>query len=313
VIAVVIPTYSRVDRLTRLLHTLEAQEDAPPFEVIVVDDASPDNTTESVERFATTSPLRIRAIRRASNGGPAAGRNDGWRATSAPVVAFIDDDCVATPWWLHSMHAALSQADLVGGCTLPNPDQIAGRGPFTRSLWTDMEDGWYPSCNIGYSVDALRRVGGFDENLRYGEDTDLAWRVRATGSRSTYAAGALAYHDVRSEGYAEHLRDLRRHIGVVSVVRRHPQLRTLLPRPHLLDPSHPLAVLAAVSIVGALVGRRPAALLLALPWLRLRLLLDPPPGRRRWWPGVIPLLLVRDLTALGYMARASLDERTVVL
>jgi GT2 family glycosyltransferase len=293
---------------------LEGQEGAPPFEVVVVDDASPDDTTAVAEAFAQQSSLPVRVLRRATNGGPAAARNDGWRSTTAPYVAFIDDDCTAASTWVTAVYAGLaSGASIVQGHTRPDPVQHAGRGPFTRSLHTVTEDGWYPTCNIGYRAAALRTAGGFDEVLRYGEDTDLAWRVRGHGGRATFAPDALAHHDVRSEGYREHLHDLRRHTGVVSVVRRHPQLRTLLPHPYVLDRSHPLALLAAGGLVVSALRRRPGPLLLVAPWVRHRALADPPFGRRRWWPVVLPMLLVRDLVATGYMVDASLRERSVVL
>ena len=65
-----------------------------PAELIVVDDASPDNATKAVlERLAREHGATwLRVIQRESNGGPGLGRNTGWDAATQPYVAFLDAD-----------------------------------------------------------------------------------------------------------------------------------------------------------------------------------------------------------------------------
>ena len=69
--------------------------------------------------------LPQRVIRRERPGGPAAARNEGWRAAGAPLVAFTDDDCVATPVWLEeALRAAREEPGaIVQGRTEPDPDE----------------------------------------------------------------------------------------------------------------------------------------------------------------------------------------------
>ncbi len=72
--SVVIPTYNRLDVLPEVLEALEQQEDAPDFEIVVVDDGSTDGTTE----WLRERPFRVpAAVLSQPNRGPAAARNLG--------------------------------------------------------------------------------------------------------------------------------------------------------------------------------------------------------------------------------------------
>src|SRR5437660_469253 len=94
-VSVVVPSHDRPEGLARLLAGLRRQTLAPErFEVIVVDDGS------SEPAVVDSRELLVRVLRHEQSRGPAAARNSGWRAASADVVAFIDDDCVPSERWL---------------------------------------------------------------------------------------------------------------------------------------------------------------------------------------------------------------------
>ena len=89
-ISVVIPTHRRAHLLERMVTALEAQTfPCERFDVVIVDNASPDDTTERLRALAASSPLRLRHLVE-HRPGPAATRNTGWQATTAPIVAFIE-------------------------------------------------------------------------------------------------------------------------------------------------------------------------------------------------------------------------------
>jgi GT2 family glycosyltransferase len=166
-----------------------------------------------------------------------------------PLVAFTDDDCEPAPGWVDALAAAAADADLVAGPVRPHPDDIAD-GLWARTV-TAEQPGFYPGCNLLVRTALLERVGGFDEGLRGGEDTDLAWRVREAGGRAAWAADGLVWHAVRPVSFAEQLRSLPRWAGLPLVVRRHPQLRALAHRRWFWKPTHPVALLALVGIVAS--------------------------------------------------------------
>jgi GT2 family glycosyltransferase len=319
VVSVVVATHQRRQLLARLVAAVEAQQLDAPYELVVVDDASSDGTWAELERLARQSPVPLTPLRLERNAGPATARNAGWRRARAPLIAFTDDDCVPQPGWLDALVAALADAELVQGATLPAPEQVGNHGPFSRTLEVRAENGYYQTCNMGYRRELLEALGGFDERFRHpaGEDTDLAWRARERGARTAFAADAVVHHDVRPSSFTVHLRDLWRWEGVVLTLRLHPQLRSHIHRRWWLRRSHPPAVLAVAGVVAAAGGRRPwvrlAALALLVPYVRYRATVAPLRGGPRRRLAVIPLALASDLTEVGVMAIASARYRTLVL
>ena len=133
-VAVVIPTHNRSARLRRLLDGLRAQHVDGGFEVVVVDDASTDDTPEVVAELARSYPHPFHYERLERNAGPAVARNRGWRIATAPLVAFTDDDCVVEPGWLAALVGALEHADLAQGMTRMDPALIRSVGPFGHTV-----------------------------------------------------------------------------------------------------------------------------------------------------------------------------------
>lgn len=92
--SVVIPTYNRLDMLVRVLDALERQIDAPPFEVIVINDGSTDDTERAMAQ------RRGITFRTQPNGGPGRARNHGVTLATGKFVIFIGDDTVPEPRFL---------------------------------------------------------------------------------------------------------------------------------------------------------------------------------------------------------------------
>ena len=90
-VSVIIPAYNSASTIVRALQSVVAQTRAP-LEIIVIDDASTDNTREVATNFASTSSIPLRVITQSSNGGPSAARNTGWDAASGDYIAFLDAD-----------------------------------------------------------------------------------------------------------------------------------------------------------------------------------------------------------------------------
>jgi GT2 family glycosyltransferase len=306
--AVVVATRNRAALLERLVSALRAQDGVDHVEIVIVDDASTDDTTDVLRR------LGVNYLRLPKRSGPAAARNAGWRASTAPVVAFTDDDCVPQPGWLAALVRGLRDADLAQGCTRPDPGQAHLEGPFSRTLEVTAETGYYQTCNMGYRREVIERLGGFDERFRHptGEDTDVAWRAIAGGARTVFVPDAVVHHDVRPSSFSAHLRDTWRWEGVVLAVRNHPELRRRFHRRWFWKPSHPPALLAAAGLV--VLARRPvvgAALL--LPYARYRTRVLPLRGGPRRRVAATPGALVADLTEVGVLALASARYRTLLL
>jgi histidinol-phosphate phosphatase family protein len=172
-IDIVVPTAGR-PTLGRLL---EALAQAPARRVIVVDDR------RSGEALHVSPGVEVV---RAGGRGPAAARNLGWRAASAPWVAFLDDDVVPAGDWVRRLAADLAAARprvaaVQGRVRVPLP---SGRRPtdWERNV-AGLERACWITADLAVRRAALTDVGGFDERFprAYREDADLALRLRARG------------------------------------------------------------------------------------------------------------------------------------
>ena len=318
-ISVVVATHGRAPLLPRLVDALERQSGAAAFEVILVDDGSPDDTWATIERLAAGSRVPVRGVRLAGQSGPAFARNAGWRAATSDLVAFTDDDCVPQPGWLSAIAAGLAEVDIAQGYTVPDPAQQHLLGPFARTMEVRSETGYYQTCNVGYRRSVLEAVGGFDDDLRQaGEDIELATRALAAGATTTFCEQALVYHDVRPSSLRAHLRGTRRWGGIVLAVRKQPALRDRLQHRVLWKSSHLPAVTALVGLLTAVTattgrGRLMGVAALA-PYVRHRLVVEPLPHTA---PAervtLLPEALVADLAEVSVLAVASARYRCVVL
>lgn len=251
-VTVVVPTVDRVDLLQRCLRGLTGEH------VLVVHDGDP----QVRKLLAETGVAGLQIAER----GVSAKRNAGWRAATTEWVAFTDDDCEPSPGWA----AALVQdgSDLVAGPVAPHPEDHA-EGRWRRTV-VSSGPGLYPGCNLMVRRSVLDRVGGFDESLDGGEDTDLAWRVRESGASHGWAPDALVWHALRRVTFPEQLQSLRRWSGIPLVVKRHPQLRELAYHRYFWKPSHPVALLAVLGLLGAPLNRRSLVAVLPLLGIQLR-------------------------------------------
>jgi glycosyltransferase involved in cell wall biosynthesis len=90
-VSVVIPCFNSVTTIERALRSVEHQT-TKPHEVLVVDDASSDNTVSIIEQYARASSLDIRIIKQSVNGGPSVARNAAWNVATSEFIAFLDAD-----------------------------------------------------------------------------------------------------------------------------------------------------------------------------------------------------------------------------
>jgi GT2 family glycosyltransferase len=227
-ISAAICTRNRPALLARALDSLLAQSTAPA-EIIVVDNAPSDDSTGRLlaERFPG-----VRYLREPVPGLDFA-RNRALYASTADLVAFLDDDAVADRDWSRTLKQVFESAPDVAVCTgrveplmLATPGQLLFElnGGFSRGkrrirLPDDADEplhGW-PAPLIAWAISvgcgcsyAVRRtvalqLGGFDEALDLGTplagggDHDLLWRALESGWRVDYEPEAVAWHEHRRE------------------------------------------------------------------------------------------------------------------
>lgn len=319
-IAVAVASHGRPLRLRWLLNALEGQTLARDrWEVVVCHTDEPATTRVVAEHpLAADGTLRSIAVP-AADGRPSMQRNLAWRASSAPVVLFTDDDCRPPEDWLEDAVRACGEhpGAVVQGPTLSDPDEQSSlSAPLYHSQHIpDPPTPWAQTCNIAYPRELLKRLGGFDESFPApaSEDTDLALRAKAAGAEQVGDDGMLTYHAVLEMPLWDYARSMRRFASAAELVKRHPELRAELPARYFYRWTH---VWLPLALLGALVGiRRPLlGVALALPWAHATM-----PGR-----GLDPRGLVRsglelpgraviDVSEFVAFARASARARSLLL
>src|SRR5213596_676102 len=101
-ISVIMSTRNRAHYLPDALRTLAAQDCEAPFEVVVIDNASTDNTPAVLTEWCRTDS-RFRTVREPCPG-LSRGKNAGIRVARAPLLLFTDDDMRVEPHWIRAYH-----------------------------------------------------------------------------------------------------------------------------------------------------------------------------------------------------------------
>ena len=324
-VSVVVPTHNRRQLVDRTLDALAAQTyPAERVEVIVVDDGSDDGTADALDGRVT--PWRLRVIRHRERRSAAAARNTGVQAASGDVIAFTDSDCEPVPGWLEALVDGFDDGvGLVQGATVPDPS--APLTPLSRTQWVLDDYGLYETCNIAYAAAALRAAGDppFRTDLAeqlvamlgptiggqaFGEDTELAWRVRRLGYEARFRGDAVVHHHVFPADGRYLLRRAALAAGFPLLVRRVPELRTAFLHRRVLLGNDRWRVYAALAAL-LLARRRPAAALLAAPYL-LSVVQPTRPGWRARL-GTVPTMVACDAVETAALAYGSVRSRSVVL
>ena len=248
-VSVVLVTWNSASTLRACLAGL-ASSFPPAAELVVVDNASEDETLAIVDELAAKAASSLVIVRNEGNSGFAAGANRGIERSSQPYVFLLNPDVRLLPGTLAALHHSLSLAP---------PDVAAAGGKLMRSAGNELiatnvvdstgiimtrngrhfdrgageiDEGQYDflgevfgltGAAVLFQKSALfeSRIDGevFDEDFfAFREDVDLAWRLRGFGFRALYDPDAVAFH--RRMVVPERRRELSKIVNFHSVKNR---------------------------------------------------------------------------------------------
>ncbi|MGD9573233.1 MAG: glycosyltransferase family 2 protein [Thermoleophilia bacterium] len=208
-VSVVVTVRNEGSRIRTLLGAIGRQTlDRDRFELVVVDDASDDDTRDIVRAHGLG-----RLVEQPRHGGLPAGRNAGIRASLAPIVAFTDGDCIPADDWLERGLKRLASDDaeiLAGGIRIPVDGSPSIAALVDAATYLDQEGyikvGFGAGANLWMRRTLFEQHGVFNERVgMYGDEAELCQRAGRGGARLLYAPEVVVVHPARSR-----VRDLTR-------------------------------------------------------------------------------------------------------
>ncbi len=213
---VVICTRNRGAALRRAcVSVLDAAPGDLDWELMIVDNASTDDTPEVASALAAEHPGRLRLVQE-SEIGLSAARNAGVAAARGGVVAFLDDDATVGGSWLVELVAALRSGAMAAGGPV-RPELLGERPRWLGDVFLPYLSAWdrgsephvltfpeYPrGANVAFRREAFARYGGFatwlgrrGAALLSGEELEMCLRLERGGERVVYVPSAAVDHEV---------------------------------------------------------------------------------------------------------------------
>jgi glycosyltransferase involved in cell wall biosynthesis len=221
-LSVAICTRARVATLDRCLRSVLPLQHQYGFEILVIDNAPPDDATAKLVKSFT-------GVRHCLEPRPGLdfARNLAWMEASGELIAYLDDDVVVDPGWFAGLREAWSEnpdaaafTGLVMPLKLDTPARVLfekGNGfrrGFDKKRFGSVLPGnpLYPcgpgifgtGCNMAFRRDVLRAMGGFDEALDTGAplpgggDLDVFYRIIRAGHVLVYEPSYMVFHEHRA-------------------------------------------------------------------------------------------------------------------
>ena len=221
-VSVVIPTYNRSALLRDAVGSVLGQETQIPFEIVIVDNNSQDDTEGVARALVDAHPGKVHYVRESQQGNAHA-RNRGVQTARGEIIAFIDDDVAVDRNWLTTFTNALAaraEMSFVGGRVLPqwsgpppswltpehwSPLALLDYGPEELIISGDRPRGLL-TANIAFRRSVFADVGSFSPHLQRVknmigsmEDTEFLMRVCRSGKRGLYLPQMIARAPVEVE------------------------------------------------------------------------------------------------------------------
>lgn len=235
--SIIIPVHGKWELTIACLESLAADPTRYPFEVIVVDDCSPDDTATNLGCVRG-----LRTLRTSTQSGFVAACNLGAASARGEVLIFLNNDTLVQAGWMDALVDVLSSDSTVGavGSLLLGEDGLVqesggvvwadgtgrnfGRGlePSRIEVRARRDVDYCSAASLAVRSSIFHEVGGFDPRFTpaYYEDTDLCFAVRAAGHRVVVEPESVVIHlegasnGLDGQGGLKRFQTVNRHVFV---------------------------------------------------------------------------------------------------
>lgn len=320
--SVVVITKDRPAYLKKCLKSLSNQNfPIDLFEVIVVDGGDAFEVIRSVDRC-----FNVIYVKQLGHGIPQA-RNMGIKRAHGEIIAFIDDDCIADENWIKegAQHFSNREIGIVQGKTLLGKidfsieECVRNYKLFFLGVKIVTPNWNYQTCNIFYRKKAIDLVGGFDKELKAGEDTDLAFRVKVNGYKSVFTDKAIVYHSVIPVDFPSLIKYCSQAYYMPLLVKKHPDLRKRIFLRFFWTSHDFLFTVALLSLIFAILFSPIFSIFIAVYFTRAFLGINHITNfvskkyRILYRIFIFPFFIIKDVYNLAFFIAGSLKHKCLVL
>jgi glycosyltransferase involved in cell wall biosynthesis len=186
-VSIIIPAHNEEKWIASCLESV-LRDRYPHKEVIVVDDASTDNTREILKRFPVTVLRDERPV------GPSSARNIGVGKARGEIIVFIDAHCIVEdPQWIQKF-LQFFRDPLVGAVAGYFRREPTKRGLSLTFRPTTVQQRLIKSANAAYRKTALQQVQGFDSWIEWGGDAALTYKIHRSGWKVVHSRDIMIVH-----------------------------------------------------------------------------------------------------------------------
>ena len=175
--SIIIPTYNRDYCILEAVNSVLNQTFVD-FELIIVDDASSDNTIQVLQQI---DDHRVKIISNKKNKGQSVSRNEGVDCANGRFIAFLDSDDFWSIEYLSTFYSKIIANPLIHCfyCWLNTENGVYKEWNLTGKIYKEalLAGELSSTITLVLSREAFLEINGFDENLNYGDDDDLCFRL----------------------------------------------------------------------------------------------------------------------------------------
>jgi glycosyltransferase involved in cell wall biosynthesis len=223
-VSVVIPTYNRSELVERAVRSALSQS-YPDLEVIVIDDASTDDTQDRIKALQQAD-CRVRYFCQDRNRGAQVARNRGIQAAKGMYIAFLDSDDEWLPQKLYLQMALFSNDVVSPGVVYCGLQEVSSDGKMSKQFLPKFRGSIYPQALSDWVAgtdtlivrkEILEKIHGLDENVRAYQEWDLCIRLARECNFDFVPECLTLYHQHALPSISkDHLMDACGYLGVVD-------------------------------------------------------------------------------------------------
>jgi glycosyltransferase involved in cell wall biosynthesis len=219
--SIIIPVFNRVSLVCLTLDWLLKQE-FKDFEIILVDDGSTDDVKVKLTCYIASGAVKYIYQ---TNAGVSAARNTGASFSQSQYLIFLDSDDFVTNTWLFDYYTIIKKR---------NPDIIyCGINRFKDNIlveYTDPTNPYKDGKSFGNVIPGsfcLKRtlfeyLGGYDEQLAYGENTELGFRIKMLNPITAFISSPNLIYNLHDNSHGKNARNKMN--GIMFTINKHPQI-----------------------------------------------------------------------------------------